>query len=130
MGAEVEARAASARFAELPTVRPETQDEIDLGIDGMAIAVATGFEFEAFWAQAAVLYNEKAMAAMERSAEAGPPRRRTGAQLRQTSWRLGLNKCWRKLPPKVAVVPRRRTPHNWAWGGAAQKTGLPRMPCA
>ena len=71
VGAEVEARAASARFAELPTVRPETQDEIDLGIDGMAIAVATGFEFEAFWAQAAVLYNEKAMAAMERSAEDG-----------------------------------------------------------
>ena len=64
-------RASSTRFAELPAVRPQTQDEIALGMEGMALAGARGFELEAFWAQAAVLYNEKAMAALDDSAEDG-----------------------------------------------------------
>lgn len=70
-GDKVGASAASARFAELPTVRPETQDETDLAINGMAMSAATGFESEAFWPQAAVLYNEEAMAAADRSVEDG-----------------------------------------------------------
>ncbi|CAM9457929.1 unnamed protein product [Laminaria digitata] len=37
----------------------------------MAMAAAFGFENDAFWAQVAVLYNEKAMASVDRSAEDG-----------------------------------------------------------
>lgn len=109
-------RAASTRFAESPAVRPETQDEIALGIEGMALAAAGGFELEAFWAQAAVLYNEKAMAEVDRSAEDGS----TPKTYRGPTTADELKSWFAKASPEADAIQRGGVPsQNLAQHGVA-----------